>query len=131
MGRRGPKPKPTALKILEGAQPCRINFDEPRFGEGNAEAPVWLDGLAREHWDELAPLLARSRVLSDGDRTSLALLCVLYQRWRDNSFDNQAQDRYLRLSLEFGLTPASRSRIKARPEKPKDDLEDFLEKKAQ
>lgn len=130
--KRGPKPKPTALRILEGDQPCRINFNEPKFGDANAEAPLWLAGLAREHWDELAPILSRARVLSDADRSNLALLCMLYQRWRTDPGNNKAIDQYVRLSLEFGLTPSSRSRIKAPPEKPKDDLEDFLgAKKAQ
>lgn len=127
--KRGPKPKPTALKILEGAQKCRINFDEPQYAPGSIEPPDWLAGLALDHWRELAPVLGAGRVLSAADRTALALLCVLYQRWRTDPDDRKATDQYVRLCLEFGMTPASRSRIKAPPEKPKDDLGEFLEGK--
>lgn len=134
--KRGPKPKPTALKILEGAQPCRINRDEPPFVPGSVEPPDWMTGekhaLALELWNEVVPILAAGRVLSVGDRSNLILLCLLYQRWRTDFDDRKAIDQYVRLSLEFGLTPSSRSRIKAPPEKPKDELESFLEaKKAQ
>jgi phage terminase small subunit len=127
--KRGPKPKPTALKVLEGVHPFRINGDEPPFPPGSAAAPDWLAGLAREQWDELAPLLAESRVLTVGDRSNLALLCLLYQRWREDPADLKAINQYVRLSLEFGLTPSSRSRLKAAPERPKDEvqaLDEFL-----
>jgi phage terminase small subunit len=127
--KRGPKPKPTALKVLEGVHPFRINGDEPAYSPASDAAPVWLAGLALEHWDELAPMLARSRVFSDGDRANLALLCLLYQRWREDPADLKVINQYVRLSLEFGLTPSSRSRLKAAPERPKDEvqaLDEFL-----
>jgi phage terminase small subunit len=128
--KRGRKPKPTALKILEGEKPCRINVDEPAFPAGSVVAPAWLEGLALEHWHELAPMLAEQRVLTVADRPCLALMCCEYRRWREDPREDKAKDRYIRLSLEFGLTPSSRSRIKAPPEKPKDDLAEFLGKKA-
>lgn len=129
---RGRNSKPTALKILEGAQPCRINFDEPKYEPASTDPPDWLDGLALEHWAELAPILARSGVLTIADRAGLAALCDDYQRWRTDPEDFKARDRYRRMLIEFGLTPSSRTRLKAPPEKPQDDLGDFLgQKKAQ
>lgn len=125
--KRGRKPKPTSLKLLEGSRDDRINHAEPKFQPGSDAAPEWLTGLALDHWNELAPLLASSRVLSAGDRTNLALLCQLYQRWRTDFDDWKAQDRYIRLSVEFGLTPSARSRIKASPEKPADEVADLNE----
>jgi len=127
--KRGPKPKPTALKVLEGVHPFRINGDEPSFRPGSDAPPDWLAGLALEHWRELAPMLSESRVLSVGDRSGLALLCLLYQQWRDDPSDLKVVNQYVRLSLEFGLTPSSRSRIKVSPEKSKDEvqaLDEFL-----
>ena len=130
--KRGRKPKPTALKLLEGSRDDRINHAEPKYTPGSDVAPEWLGGLALEHWQELAPLLVGGRVLSAGDRTLLAMLCCEYQRWRGDPDDWKSKDRYIRLSVEFGLSPSSRSRIKAAPERPKDDLEAFLSgKKAQ
>lgn len=125
--KRGPKPKPKALKLLEGVHPFRVNYDEPEIRPGSTAGPAWLTGLALEHWNELAPSLGASRILADVDRANLALLCLLYQRWRLDNGDRKAIDQYVRLSLEFGLTPSSRSRIKAPPEKLKDALGEFLE----
>lgn len=125
--KRGPKPKPTALKILEGVHPFRINGNEPQFGSGDTTPPAWLAPLAREHWEELAPILSRGRVLTEADRSALAVLCDDYSLWRtDRILGHKAKDRYIRMLCEFGLTPSSRSRIKAPPEKPKDELELFL-----
>ncbi len=127
---RGPKPKPTALKILEGDQPCRINRNEPSLPFGCADTPPWLTDLAREHWNEIAPMLAKARVLTDGDRANLALMCESYAEWREDIRGAwKAKDLYRRLSCEFGLTPSSRSRIKVPSERPKDELEAFLEVK--
>lgn len=127
--KRGPKPKPTALKVLEGVHPFRINGDEPTFRPGGADAPDWLAGLALDHWNELAPVLLEGRVFSAVDRSNLALLCLLYAQWRDDPTDHKAVGQYVRLSLEFGMTPSSRSRLKAAPERPKDEvqaLDEFL-----
>jgi P27 family predicted phage terminase small subunit len=147
--KRGPKPKPTTLKILEGAQKCRINFDEPKVPAAtDLSPPDWLDRHGRDHWEELAPVLSRARLLSEADRHALAMLCDDYSTIR-NSMDgtdeaaseykrvvsslanaDKARDRYRRMLLEFGMTPSSRSRIKAPADGPRDDLESFLEKKA-
>ena len=130
--KRGPHPKPTALKILEGCKPFRINFDEPSFRDGSTTPPAWLTGLALEHWNELAPVLSSARILTVGDLSALLVLCLEYERWRTDPGNDKSKDRYIRLLIEFGMTPSSRSRIKAPPEKPKDELGEFLEaKKAQ
>jgi phage terminase small subunit len=130
---RGRKPKPTNLKILEGCRRDRINPGEPAIAPGSVEAPGWLEGLARDHWDELAPILAGARVLSIADRAGLAVLCDDYRRLRSDPDDWKARDRYRRMLIEFGLTPSSRSRLKVPAEGPADELEEFLvgAKKAQ
>ncbi len=127
---RGRKPKATALKILERCREDRINRDEPSLPFNPADAPSWLTGLALEHWNEIAPMLAKARVLTDGDRANLALMCECYAEWREDIRGAwKAKDLYRRLSCEFGLTPSSRSRIKVPSERPKDELEAFLEVK--
>ena len=127
--KRGPKPKPTAIKLLENCRADRVNGDEPSFRPGSDAPPDWLDGLALEHWRELTPILSEGRILSAADRSNLVLLCELYKQWRDDPTDLKVIDRYIRLSLEFGMTPSSRSRIKVSPEKPADEaarLDAFL-----
>lgn len=51
---RGRKPKPTALKLLNGSakhDPGRINADEPDVPAGRPDAPSWLGGHAIEGWN--------------------------------------------------------------------------------
>lgn len=126
---RGRKPKPTALKILDGTRKDRINDDEPVVPVGSLEPPDWLLKTARDHWLELAPVLARAGLLTDADRHSLALLCESFGRFRHDPTDNRARELYRKLCVEFGLTPSSRSRLKSTAEKPKDALAEFLSRR--
>ncbi|OJW11226.1 MAG: hypothetical protein BGO49_11205 [Planctomycetales bacterium 71-10] len=126
---RGRKPKPTAVKIAEGTRKDRINFDEPRLPPGDLEPPDCLDddyGYGREHWMELAPMLSAAGLLTEGDRHGLALMCRLYARFRLDPLDDKAIRSYQRLLTEFGLTPSSRSRIKAPPKPEQDKLSEFI-----
>jgi phage terminase small subunit len=130
---RGRKPKPTALKILEGHQKSRTNFAEPRIPEAELTPPRWLTLEALEHWIELGPVLRSAGLLSQGDRPAFAMLCEEYARIRRSrkaANADKARERYRRWLTEFGLTPSSRSRIKSTAEPPKDELQVFLEKKA-
>lgn len=150
MAARGRKPKPLALKILEGYQADRTNFNEPRMPIGSTKAPLWLTGYALEQWNELAPLLAKAGIFTEGDRQALAQLCSEYDTIRlcmdgpsdleeaevDNwkkarimlNNESSARDRYRRLLTEFGLTPSSRARLKSTVEPPKDKLAEHLDK---
>jgi P27 family predicted phage terminase small subunit len=99
----------------------------------------------REHWSELAPVLSRAGLLTEGDRAALAQLCDDYATIRRSidppdassagEFDrmrslmssaDRARDRYRRMLIEFGMTPSSRSKLGSPAPKPKDDLEEFL-----
>ena len=129
---KGRKPKPTALKILDGTRGDRVNRDEPTLPKASVEPPDWLDdleGFGIDHWNELAPMLSKAGLLTEGDRPALALLCRAYARLRLDPLDDKANDLYRRMLVEFGLTPSSRSRIKATAEKPKDALAEFLASK--
>ncbi len=63
MGARGPAPKPTQLKILQGTyRPDRANGSEV-FPDAPAHltAPDHLSkGAALDKWSELAPILSRN-----------------------------------------------------------------------
>ena len=63
---RGRKPKPTALKLLDGTRADRINHDEPAMSPASIEPPDWLDETARAHWGDLAPVLQSSGLLTAG-----------------------------------------------------------------
>lgn len=149
MAVRGRRPKPMALKILEGERADRMNFNEPRLPAGSLEPPSWLGGYALEHWIEMAPILSTAGMLTSGDRAALAQMCDDYEtirrsidgpevleeaaadNWRNArtmlSNADKARDRYRRMLTEFGLTPSSRSRIRSTLEPPKNKLSSFID----
>lgn len=75
MGLRGPKTKPTNLKILEGnpgKRPLNGNEPQPQIG---AVCPPWLSVKAKVHWDYLAPVLVSCGILTKADEVALASYC--------------------------------------------------------
>ncbi len=150
MGLRGPAPKPTALRVLEGNLGKRpLNPHEPKPRKAVPRCPEHLDERARKEWRRLVPVLQRMGVLTEADGLALANLCqtystliraqeklnesgILYQTPSGYvmqnpllSVVNQRVDTITKLSREFGLTPAARTRIVAQVD---DDAEDWLER---
>jgi len=81
MGKRGPKPKPSALKKLAGNPgKRRLNKAEPKPApiDGPAEPPDWLDLDARDEWARVAPELSRLGILTKIDLSLLAAYCLAY-----------------------------------------------------
>lgn len=156
MGKRGPAPKPTAIKKLQGNAGRReLNEDEPEYNTPKVlpDPPDVLvgDKYARREWKVLGNILLKVGVLTEGDYQALTIYCKLYSRWylaeqgiREHGltmFSSKgglvqrpevkiAQDtaklmkEYLK---EFGLTPASRSAIKAIGVNEKDTDDPFLQ----
>lgn len=139
MGRRGPKPKPTKLKVLAGERSDRINHREPDPPRGRPEKPEDLTGLAGEEWDRIIPVLEAMGILTIADGPAVAMYCVAYERWRrarDAYADKlhfsttgggsrpdacvgiaeRAEQRMLNLLSRFGMTPADRSRVQVDPD---------------
>ena len=81
MGLRGPKPKPTSLKVLNGARPARINKDEPKPTPGVPPVPAHLKGEALEEWKRITATLAPMNTLTQADGAALSIYCVAYSRW--------------------------------------------------
>lgn len=124
----GRRPKPTALKVLDGTRGDRINHAEPQLPIGAIVAPATLEGHALTKWNELAPLMANAGMFTEGDRSALTLLCEDYKAIQDGQASADTKNRFVKLLTEFGLTPASRSRLKARVEPPKDKLSTHLDR---
>lgn len=135
----GRRPKPTAIKVLEGNPGKRpLNRAEPKPGSANTRVPrerLPMDG--QRLWRDLAGPLADMGVLKETDLTALEMLCLHYSVVRQ-AFDvvktqgltvfagegglkkhpaasvfrenSAALKSYL---VEFGLTPASRVKVKA------------------
>lgn len=136
MGMRGPVPKPTALVLLEGNPGKRkINKGEPQPRRVPPRCPAHLDAFAKQEWRRLVPILQRMRVLSEADFLALSTLCQTYstlvkaatrlnkegliittksgyvQQNPVYSIANSCAEMMTRLTREFGLTPASRTRL--------------------
>jgi P27 family predicted phage terminase small subunit len=75
MGRRGPAPNPTALRLLHGDKPYRINDREPRPRELEPQPPTWLSRRAAEEWARVMPDLLAMGTVRAADRDAIAAYC--------------------------------------------------------
>lgn len=133
--------KPTEQKRREGTlRKDRSLENELTPPPGVPVAPKWLDKEARVEWDRVVPQLAALGVLTGLDGGALERYCVAHSNWiraqravqkegtviktpfgpQKNpnvkiALDERAAARLL--ATELGLSPSSRSRVKA-PEKP-------------
>lgn len=138
MAQRGRKPKPTAVKKLEGNPGKRpLNPFEPMpvKKDKTPECPDWLEEEAKNEWNRLADNLSGLGLLTEMDIQAFASYCQAYARWREAeefitrhgsivktakggwqqvpqvSIAHQNQRIMMQAAAEFGLTPSSRSRI--------------------
>src|SRR5271170_2729287 len=72
MGARGPAPKPTALRRIEG-NPSRRPFpaNEPQYMPDIPEKPRKMSRGAKRYWDELVDEMAGTGVLCRVDKRAL------------------------------------------------------------
>jgi P27 family predicted phage terminase small subunit len=145
----GRRPKPTALKVLEGNPGHRpLNDAEPLVPKGCPERPKGLSFVARREWNRITADLAEAGLLARTDGKALMGYCDAYSDWQEANRMCQKHgisiqvmgafgmvwrsapwfnQKHLALKtmktylIEFGLTPASRSRL--RVDKPKADPE--------
>ncbi len=152
----GRPPKPTALKQLGNTlQPSRTNAHEPVPDVCLPEMPDWISDKAAQYWNTIGPLLLNMRVVTAGDGTALSLLVETLAEWQEArqqvhengltyatttesgseihrpypqvAIASDAMKRALRMMTEFGLTPASRSKVSALGgEKDSDPLDGIM-----
>lgn len=141
MGRRGPAPKPTALKVIEGTfRPDRAPVREPKPKVAAPAKPKGLTQRASREWDRVVPQLLAVRVLTELDLAVLVGYCESWSLyWKAKAevgkrgitvvagsgtrianpavgVMNRAYRDYVLAGRELGLTPAARSRIEALPD---------------
>jgi len=154
MGRRGPPPQPTALRLLKGNPgKRRINTREPRPPTTTPSCPRWLCPEAKRAWREIVPVLKAMRILTRIDRDALAAYCQSYARWKAaEEFlsqhgevypirDERGNVRYMQpfpqvfiarsqlqilrsYQQEFGMTPSARTRVQVIPSLVRDPVEE-------
>ena len=129
MAQRGPKPKPTSLRVLEGdPNKSRYNFSEPEGGPFDASAipdRVRCNPDALHMWETLAPKLIGMGLIQDIDHYALEALCVTYGMWCLKP-SVQMTSKLQSLLAEFGMTPSSRTRLHAKPAKTETPLEQLI-----
>lgn len=160
----GRRPKPTALKQLQGNPGKRkLNLNEPKPPEGRPEMPQGLTREAKQEWKRIVPMLEQMGILTVADGKALAAYCASYAAWMQAerhiakfgivlaTVDEETGQSYVKANpavrirgdalrlmksflTDFGLTPASRSRLHVNepgagnyaPSKSDDPLERFL-----
>lgn len=137
MGLRGPRPKPTTLKLLQGTKPSRVNQDEPRPETGKPECPDDASPEVRKIWDYTLKQLIAMDIATPADRDALRCFCeavvthrkaskllaqspILVRGISGTLIRNPAlviqRDSALiirQFAHEFGFTPSARSEIHA------------------
>lgn len=142
MGRRGPARRPTALRLVEGARPDKVNQDEPQPLPVEPDAPEeWTElGEASEQlqvWNRVVDQLRDMGILFAADTDSLVAYveAVVIHRQASRQLDGAnllvtgAQGNLVKNPLlqiqrdaaavirafarEFGLTPSARASVKA------------------
>jgi phage terminase small subunit len=79
MAVRGRKPKPTALKVLEGNPGKRpLNEKEPQPKRQAPRCPSWLEPEAKKEWKRMAKTLEAIGVLTQVDKAAFAGYCQAY-----------------------------------------------------
>ena len=136
MAQRGRKPKPTAVKVLEGNPGKRsLNTAEPKPDKKAPRCPAWLEDEAKKEWKRMAKQLEHLGILTEIDMAAFAGYCQAYARWKaaeefiskhgaivktpsgywqqvpQVSIAQQYFKQMGKFCEQFGLTPASRSRI--------------------
>lgn len=140
MGRRGPPPKPTHLKVVQGNPGKRpLNADEPKPKPVRPEKPK-MSGEPSKVYDQLADVTESMGVLTEADGVALELAADAitdYRKarararkkpsdWRLHVRQEKARAQALVLLREFGWTPASRTRLRTEKQSSDDEFEDFL-----
>ena len=143
-----PRPRvPTKLKIIKGTdQPCRVNANEPQPEVEIPDMPQWLNPHAQAEWARVSDALFKQGLVSVFDMAVLAAYCQAYGRWQEAEemlkksgsliiktdkgnviqnpllgIANTALREMRRSAVEFGMSPAARSRVSVNPDNVKEN----------
>ena len=148
---KGRKPKPTAIKELNGNPGRRpLNDSEPQMAVGGLSCPRHLNDLAKKEWHRVIRDLREAGVVARVDRSALEAYCMAYARWlqaeekvelegitvtgakggviKNPAVTVAAQMLTLmhKFMAELGMTPSSRSRLQVKPPDGKKTLAEML-----
>ena len=157
---KGRKPLSNATKEASGAfikDPQRRNADEPKPNLGRPRIPdaVEADATAKSRWHWVCDQLESMNLLAVTDQGLIAGYCLDYSMmlalWetikggRVSELDDKGRsklkpeanqfhtysDRILKREAELGLTPSSRSRLKAPQTEKEDEFDIWLKRRTE
>ena len=150
---KGGKPMPTAMKRLlgnPGRRPLNDREPKPRQVMPAMPAHVKADDEARREWKRMGKRLHKLGLVTEIDASALAAYCIAWSRWvraeeelREEGLTittstgrlvrnplllaaSDAMSQMLKLMVEFGMTPSSRSKVTVASAKEGDPFEDYL-----
>ena len=156
MGKRGPRPEPTILKIAKGNPGKRqLNKQEPKPETDGIEPPAWVTGVSLKKWHEIVPKLIAMGVMTNADIEAIARYCTMHEHYvkyldqvrrgldvlviRDEkgkvkymqstpaaTMVTKLAQSMLRIEQEFGLTPSARTGIVADKKTNKEEIDAIL-----
>jgi P27 family predicted phage terminase small subunit len=133
----GRRPRPTRLRLLDGARPSKTNQHEPVPRPGVLEAPESMSDDVRFIWDFTVAQLVHMGIDAPSDRDALVAYCEAVDKHRKASIllarsplmivgqkgnlvrnpalmvQRDAAHLIRQFAQEFGLTPSARTRIDA------------------
>lgn len=146
---KGRKPIPNRIKLLRGNPGKRpLNMAAPQWTPVSG-TPEWLDGFAKQEWDEIAPDLMAQKMLTRAGQAAFACYCVAVGNMRtaleylhgsqllgvqDGKPTRHPAYALLREAMadvrsfasEFGFTPASATKVAQGAKPAPDSLDEFL-----
>lgn len=152
----GRRPTPTALSLVKGNPGKRpVNKREPKPASTGHKPPPHLTDTGRAAWRRLVQLLEGMGVMTDADELALERLCDTYceiQKFRSQltvegetytttgtagdklikahpaqAMLADADRRFKSYLVEFGLTPAARSKVEVKRDGDESDpLQEFF-----
>jgi P27 family predicted phage terminase small subunit len=155
-GSGGSNRKPTALKkLLNNPGKRKLNEREPKPAKGIPEMPRFLNPEARAEWKRIVPILHKMGVLTVADGKALAAYCSCYSQLSKSEaaiekfglicvtldqvtgvaelkanpavrIKSDALRQMKSFLIEFGLTPASRSKLQINANDDEPDALDSL-----
>lgn len=152
MGRSGPAPAPTALKVVRGTRKDRINTDEPKVDPSPPEMPEGMDAASQKVWNRVLKATQPAGMITRADQDMLRVHCEAVARYEaaarllasssplvqgartgdliKNPLHQIVRDNatlMIATSRELGLTPSARSGLRA-PTETASPLMEYLKR---
>lgn len=133
---KGRKRIPDHIKALKGSlNSTRVNPAQPEYEASRLQCPDHFNQEQKETWLDIVPQLVRAGVAKDIDQMALEVLCEKWSEYREAqrkiaehgflvrtpngypqvspyySVAKQALNDFGKMMTEFGMTPASRSKV--------------------